>query len=61
VAVRPTLRVVAGQLSPADAQAVFQWIALNRDPLVDYWNGQIDTARLVQALRALSAQPPAAP
>ena len=29
ISVRPTLRVIAGQLSPADAQAVFQWISLN--------------------------------
>src|ERR1700752_5284734 len=28
VGVRPTPRVIAGQLSPADAQAVFEWTTL---------------------------------
>jgi len=37
VGVRPTPRVIAGELSPADTQAVLQWVALNRDVLVDYW------------------------
>jgi hypothetical protein len=50
VGVRLTLRVITGQLSPVDAQAVFRWIALNTEPLVTYWEGQIDTARVIQAL-----------
>jgi D-alanyl-D-alanine carboxypeptidase len=53
VGVRPTPRVIAGQLSPADTQAVFQWIALNTDVLVAYWEGQIDTARMIQGLKPL--------
>jgi hypothetical protein len=56
VVVRPTPRVIAGQLSPGDAQAVFQWISLNRDALVAYWEGQIDTAELCQMLKPLPAQ-----
>jgi hypothetical protein len=36
VVVRPTPCVIAGQLSPASAQAVFQWISLNTDALVAY-------------------------
>jgi len=36
-------------------------VRIKVNPLVDYWNGQIDTAGLIQALRALSAQPPSAP
>ena len=56
VAVRPTPRVLAGQLSPADAQAVFQWVSLNADALVAYWQGRIDTARMVQALKPLPRQ-----
>ena len=58
VAVRPTPRLVAGQLSPADAQAVFAWISLNADALVAYWDGQIDTARLIYRLKPISGQPP---
>jgi hypothetical protein len=54
VGVRPTPRVIAGQLSPADTQAVFQWVALNTDVLVAYWEGQIDTARMIRGLKPLS-------
>jgi hypothetical protein len=57
VAVRPTPRILAGQLSPADEQAVFQWITLNSEPLVSYWEGQIDTARLIYRLKPLPARP----
>src|SRR5437870_2265184 len=53
VGVRPTPRVIAGQLSPADAQAVFEWVVLNTGVLVAYWDGQIDTARMIQGLRPL--------
>jgi hypothetical protein len=59
VAVRPTPHVLAGQLAPADAQAVFQWISLNIEALVAYRDGQIDTARLIYRLQPLPAQPPA--
>ena len=53
VSVRPTPRVIAGQLSPANAPAVFQWVVLNTDVLVAYWDGQIDTARMIQGLKPL--------
>src|SRR5262249_17763355 len=43
VGVRPTPRLIAGRLLPADAQAVFEWLRLNTDTLVAYWNGQIGT------------------
>ena len=57
VGVRPAPRIVAGQLSPADAQAVFQWVSLNADALVEYWEGRIDTARMIHALQPLLRQP----
>jgi hypothetical protein len=53
VGVRPAPRVIAGQLSPTDTQAVFQWVVLNTGVLVAYWDGQIDTARMIQGLRPL--------
>jgi hypothetical protein len=51
VVVRSTPCVIAGQLSPAGAQAVFRWISLNTDALVAYWEGQIDAEELCQMLR----------
>jgi hypothetical protein len=55
VGVSPTPRVISGQLSPGDAQAVFRWIALNTDALVAYWEGRTDTPRVIQALKPLSS------
>jgi hypothetical protein len=55
VVVRPTPCVIAGQLSPAGAQAVFRWISLNTDALVAYWEGQIDAEELCQMLKPLPA------
>jgi hypothetical protein len=40
-------------LLPADAQAVFEWARLNIDTLVAYWNGQIGTIQMAQALKPL--------
>ncbi|MGE0257670.1 MAG: hypothetical protein AB7H71_05160 [Alphaproteobacteria bacterium] len=61
VGVRPTPRVIAGRLAPADAQAVFHWIALNRDALVAYSEGRIGTIELATALRPISARQPPGP
>ena len=57
VGVRPAPHVIAGQLSPADTQAVSQWISLNADALIAYWEGRIDTARMIRALKPLAQQP----
>jgi hypothetical protein len=53
IGVRPTPRVITGQLSSSDEQAVFQWVALNADALVEYWEGRIDTIQLGQALKRI--------
>jgi hypothetical protein len=55
VAVRPTPCVIAGQLSPAGAQAVFRWISLNTDALVSYWEGQIDTGAPLSDVEAATS------
>jgi len=57
VGVRPSPRVITGQLSSSDTHAVFQWIALNTGALVEYWEGRIDTARAIQALQPLPPAP----
>jgi hypothetical protein len=51
VGVRPTPHVIAGQLSPDDQRAVFEWVSLNTVELVEYWDGRIDTVELGQLLR----------
>ena len=57
VAIRPSPRIIAGQLSPDDERAVFQWVTLNQIALVSYWDGQIDTIQLGQLLKPLSSAP----
>jgi hypothetical protein len=54
IGVRPSPRMIAGQLSQDDERAVFQWVGLNAAALVAYWDGQIDTVQLGQILRPLS-------
>lgn len=58
VRVRPTLQVIMGQLSSNDEQAVFEWVSLNADALVEYWEGRIDTIQLGQTLKRLPSSPP---
>jgi len=61
VGVRPSPRIIAGQLSPDDEQAVFQWISLNTGALIACWEGQIDTVQLGQMLKPTSAGKAPAP
>lgn len=53
VAVRPAPHLIAGSLGAADQHAVFAWVSLNQDALIAYWDGQIDTAQLIQQLRRI--------
>jgi len=57
VGVRPAAHIVAGQLSPDDQRAVFEWVSLNADALIAYWDGQIDTIELGNRLQPLPSQP----
>ena len=57
VGVRPAPHVIAGRLAPEDERAVLQWVALNADALVEYWDGQIDTIQLGQRLKPLPTSP----
>jgi hypothetical protein len=59
VAVRPTPRLVAGHLSPADLRAVSDWIRLNEAVLIDYWEERIYTDELLRRLQpaAVNARP----
>src|SRR5260370_34319335 len=57
VAVRPTPRLIAGQLSAADMQAVREWIQLNEAAPVDYWDGRIYPEQLIQRLQRAPVSP----
>jgi hypothetical protein len=53
VGVRPPPHRIAGRLSPDDERLVFEWVALNTDALIAYWEGQIDTIDLGERLRPI--------
>jgi hypothetical protein len=46
-------RVVGGELPPKDLDAVKRYIALNKGPLLGFWNGELDTVELVARLRPI--------
>jgi hypothetical protein len=54
VAVRPTIEIADGDLSSKDFELVRQWIELNRDVIIGYWDRTIeDTADAINALKPL--------
>jgi hypothetical protein len=54
VALRPTPRVLRGRLDASEFELVRNWLDLNADALVDYWNGVIEyTEDAIAALKKL--------
>ena len=53
VAVRPSPRVVAGRLSGDDQRAVAEWIALNDQAVIDFWDDKLDTDQFLESLKKL--------
>ena len=57
VGVRPAPHLVAGRLPSDDERLVFEWVRLNVDTIIAYWDGNLDTAELIQNLRPLPPHP----
>jgi hypothetical protein len=57
--VRPTPCLLQGYVPPPDQRAVEQWITLNEDVILDYWNSAISTREMLNRMRPLS--PPVPP
>jgi len=56
VGIRPSVRVLRGKLDPHDLDLLTQWIDLNRDTLIDYWNGIIEyTEDAMNAIKPVGA------
>jgi len=53
VAVRPSPRLVNGHLSAEDQRLIAEWIDLNTQALVDFWDDNLDTDRFLESLRKL--------
>jgi hypothetical protein len=57
VGVRPAPHLVAGRFSSDDERLVFEWIRINEATIIAYWDGNIDTAELIQNLKPLPPRP----
>lgn len=56
VSLRPAVAVVAGPaLGAVDLDLVRRWIELNRDALLDYWNGDLLTDEVISRLTPVEA------
>jgi hypothetical protein len=53
VGIRPEPTLIEGTLDAANLKLVQQWIALNTETLIGYWDGEIDTADMIQGLQRL--------
>jgi hypothetical protein len=52
VSVRPTVEIVAGpELDRRDMELVRQWIELNREAIIAYWNGDLLTDEVIGRLK----------
>jgi len=56
VAVRPIVRVTRGRLDAHELALLTEWIELNRDALIKYWDGEIEYTE--EVLRVLKPLPP---
>jgi len=51
VAIRPNVHVVKGSMAAGDLALLTKWIELNRDVLLRYWDGDIDTKDAIDEIR----------
>jgi hypothetical protein len=51
VGIEPEPRLIEGRLPERYLSPVMQWVALNREPLLAYWNGEIGTGALIHRLQ----------
>ena len=53
VAVRPAPRVVAGRLTAEDRRLVVDWLRLNFEAIIGYWDNALDTGQFLERLKVL--------
>lgn len=55
VAIRPTVRITRGHLDALELAVLSRWIELNREVLLKYWEGEIEsTMDAIHALKPIS-------
>ena len=57
VAIRPDVRVVKGKLNNRNLALLRQWVSLNRDMIVKYWNNGTETMDSLDVYRAVKSLP----
>jgi len=45
VAIRPSVHVVEGKMSAGDLKLLSRWVEVNRDVLIRYWDGDIESTK----------------
>ena len=55
VAVRPAPRVLTGRLTSEDRRVVVDWIRLNYDAIIGYWDERLDAGQFLERLKVLPA------
>lgn len=53
VGLRPEIHLIHGDLSPRDMELLKQWIVLNYDVILQYWDNEIDTGDLLERLKSI--------
>jgi hypothetical protein len=53
VGIRPDVHVIEGKMNASDLALLRTWIEANRQTLIDYWEGQIDTVDAMARLRKI--------
>ncbi len=53
VALRPNVHIVQGNMTAADLALLERWIELNKDIILRYWEGSIDTMDAMKAMQAV--------
>ena len=53
IAVGPAPRVVTGRLTPEDRRLVADWVRLNFEAIIGYWDNELDTGQFLARLKVL--------
>ena len=58
VGIRPAVHVIEGDgaMSPYHLGLLTEWIELNRETILQYWNGEFDTVDLAAAIRPVGVR-----
>jgi hypothetical protein len=53
VAIRPEVRVVAGELAPDELERLRAWVELNREVILKFWDGELFTDDALAQIKAI--------